>query len=461
MKKRAQEKKVFRPQPGPQEAALSCGARVLLLGGAKGGGKSWLMRYAPIRYLNEEGYHAVIFRRSLPQIQNSGGQWDKSFEIYPYLGGRPHRSHLRWKFPIGSTIRFWHLQDDNNWLDWQGTETAFFGFDQLEEFTQLQFLKILGCNRTLSDADTQIVCTMNPDADSWVAKLVAPWIADDGYVDLELNGKVFWFTIDDGEIKWVDKTWRDSNNQPPISIAYFSADVWDNPILLESDPNYLSALQSQSLVDRERFLGIKGRGGNWKVRPVAGKVFRAEWFKIVDRVPVGIIKTVRFWDFASTAKENKGDDPDWTAGVRLGLLPENRVIVLDVVRFQGTPETVNRRLIETTRSDGPSCPQRWQRDPGQAGVHQDYTLRSLLTGYDAMGVLIYQSKYERAKPGSRAAELGKIDLLEGSWNQDFTVELSGAPDGDHDDQMDGFSGAYNELINPVEGIKSPQGRVNY
>jgi predicted phage terminase large subunit-like protein len=134
---------------------------------------------------------------------------------------------------------------------------------------------------------------------------------------------------------------------------------------------------------------------------------------------------------------------------------------LDVLRFQGTPETVNRRLRETARSDGFGCPQRWQRDPGQAGVHQDYTLRKMLTGFDAMGVLIYQRKYERAKAASRASELGKIQLLEGSWNHEFTVELSGFPDADHDDQVDGLSGAYNQLISPTDGLDTPQGRVNY
>jgi predicted phage terminase large subunit-like protein len=437
----------FRPQHGPQEAALSCGARVILLGGAKGGGKSWLMRYAPIRDVGVNGYHAVIFRRSLPQVKNSGGQWDKSYEIYPYLGGRPHRSELKWRFPAGSSIRFWHLQSDSDWLDWQGTETAFFGFDQLEEFSQLQFLKILGCNRTTCGVPTQILATMNPDAESWVRTLVSPWIAEDGYVDQSKDGKISYFTIAEDNIKWVPKTWRDANGQPPVSIAYFSADVWDNPILLTTDPNYLSNLQAQSLVDRERFLGQKGRGGNWNIKPAAGKVFRSEWFNYLEQAP-RILKRVRFWDFASTEKQNKGKDPDWTAGVKLALLEDRRVLVEHVHRLQGTPADVDRAMASMAAWDGSSCAIRWQRDPGQAGVYQDAEIRAKLRGYDAMGLIIQVSKYERAKPASRAAEFREVYLIRGDWNDAFLNELSQFPDGDHDDQVDGLSGAYNELLSP-------------
>lgn len=436
----------IRPQAGPQEMAMACDADVVLLGGAKGGGKSYVQRLAPIPYLGVPGFHAVIFRRSLEQIKKPGGQWDKSFELYPYLGGDPISSKLKWFFSAGSSVTFSHLQKESNWVDWQGTETTMFGFDQLEEFTQTQFLKILGCSRSTCGVRTQIWATMNPDAESWVRTLVDPWIAEDGYIDPEKNGKVFYFTVIEDEITFVDEDWRDANDRPAKSIVYFSADIWDNPALLQQDPDYLSNLMAQSLVDRERFLGKKGRGGNWNIKAVAGKVFRTDWFEVVDAVPAAL-QTCRYWDFASTASQNQGHDPDFTAGVKLAYDPIRRVAyVVDVVLLRGTPAEVDHTLRNTASQDGPRCLQRWQRDPGQAGVYQDQKLRQLLSGFNAMGVPSQLSKYDRAKPLSRAAEFGEVKLLRGHWNQGFLNELAQFPDGAHDDQVDGGSGAYNCLV---------------
>ncbi len=436
-----------RAQPGPQEKALSSAADIILLGGAKGGGKSWCLRLAAARHVGLAGYHAAIFRRSLPQIKKPGGQWDKSYELYPYMGARPNRSALRWDFPAKSTITFSHLFQDSSWLGWQGTETAFFGFDQLEEFSQNQFLKILGCARTTCGIRTQLWATMNPDADSWVRSFVDPWIAEDGYVDLAQDGQIKYFTIHNDEIIWVDPSWRDGLGQPPKSVAYFTADIWDNPALLATDPDYLASLQAQSLVDRERFLGQRGRGGNWNIKPVAGKVFQPGWFEVVPKLPPPqpSDRWVRFWDFASMEKQIKGPQPDWTAGIKLGTTSIG-LVVADVRRFQETPAGVHRNLKNTAVQDGALCKQRWQRDPGQAGVDQDQALRSLLSGFDALGLLIYTSKYDRVKPASAAAEQGRIKLLAGAWIQDFLTELQGFPDGDHDDQVDGLSGAYNVLV---------------
>lgn len=440
----------IRPQAGPQELAMASPADVVMMGGAKGGGKSWAMRFVPVRNIKVSGFNAVIFRRTLQQIKKPGGMWDKSYEFYPLLGGRDNKAELKWRFARGSTITYSHLQHESDWLDWQGTETTLFCFDQLEEFTKVQFLKILGCMRSTCGVRTQMFCTMNPDADSWLRQFVDPWIAEDGYIDLELNGTLRYFTVKEDEIVWVDADWRDSNGRPPKSVTYVSADVWDNPALLEADPDYLSNLMAQSLVDRERFLGVKGRGGNWNIKAVAGKVFRQEWFEVIDQIPLSVLhnpqsKRVRFWDFAGTIAKNRGDDPDWTVGVEMLLAPDGIAYVLDAIVEQQTPAGVDRLVVNTASQDGRGCAVRWFQDPGQAGLYQGEKLRSQLRGYDACGVVCQLDKYNRAKPFSRAAEFGEVKLLRGAWNQGFLNELSQFPDARHDDQVDGASGAYNEL----------------
>lgn len=440
----------IKPQPGPQEAALASTADVVIMGGAKGGGKSWTMRVAPVRYLHVPGFHAVVFRRTLKQVTNSGGMWDKSYEVYPYLGGKENKQSLRWRFPKGSSIMFSYLMFEKDSRNWFGTETAMYLIDQLEEFTKQQFLDLLGCMRTTCGVRTQMFCTCNPDADSWLATFVEPWLAPDGYVDLDQNGTIKHFTVVEGEFTWVDADWRDAAGNPPKSATYISADVYDNKILLESDPNYLSSLMAQSSVDRERFLGIRGRGGNWKAKMEAGKVFKSHWFKIHRRLPPhSKAEWVRFWDLAAKVPEQKGDDPDYTVGALLAKLTcaSNTIyVVVDVIRERRSPAGVDELMRETAIADGQQVPVRWFRDPAQAGIYQENALRKNLAGFSAYGVLDPLGKKERINPLSKAVEFGDVVLKDGEWNQTVINECVGFPDAKHDDIPDAIAGGYNYLV---------------
>jgi hypothetical protein len=55
----------------------------------------------------------------------------------------------------------------------------------------------------------------------------------------------------------------------PISVTFIPATVFDNPILLQANPDYCAWLLSLPTLERERLLG-----GNWKIRPAAGLYFR-------------------------------------------------------------------------------------------------------------------------------------------------------------------------------------------
>lgn len=429
---------------------------------AKGGGKSFALRLAPLYYLDKDNYHAVIFRRSLPQCKKPGGLWDKSFEIYPHLGGTERISELKWSFPSGATIQFSHLHQPKSWMDWQGTETAFYGFDQLEEFTQEHFLKILGCMRTTSGAPTQIMATMNPDSSSWVRQLVNPWIAKDGYVNPKLNHKIFHFTIKDDSIIWVKPEWRDSNNQPPISCQYISADIWDNPALLKADPAYLSNLQSQSFIDRERYLGIKGRGGNWNVKAEAGKVFMSEWFLKTPEIPryQKGDRIVRYWDFAATTPTTqKGDYTVDCLMIKRRSADGDRFTIIDIGRRRLPPAKTNEVVLATAQTDAMrfgrgNVATRWQQDPGAAGVRDSANLQNLLSGFDAKGIPDLKDKVSRALPVSAAIECGSIEFVLAGWNNVVFTELEQFPDGEHDDIVDAISGAFNFLTSSSTSVSN-------
>jgi predicted phage terminase large subunit-like protein len=442
-----------------QELALRSSADIILLGGSKGGGKSWTIRIAPLRHIARQGYHAVTFRRSLPKIRASGGLWDKSMELYPKLGGHPNRSERKWEFPSGATIKFWHLSSTDSWTDWQGSEVSMFNFDQLEEFTQTQFLKILGCGRSTCGVKPQILATINPDAKSWLRGVVDWWLAADGYIDLEKNGVIRYFTIvndedSNAQFLWVDKDWRDANDQPPKSITFIVSDIWDNPTLLKENPEYLSSLQAQNAVDRERFLGIRGRGGNWNIVESAGLLFRAEWLEVIDKIPSDYRpdpkRSVRFWDLAATVQTYS--DP--SASVKMTRIGDDEKTAIyyisDVTNDVMTPDAIERKIVGAANMDGRMVSTRWEQERGGSAPIRDSAMRvRSLTGLNAGGILAWGDKIERSKGLSAAAEQGRVKLLKNDrWNSMFLNQLQGFPDQvDHDDMVDAASYAYNYLAN--------------
>ena len=137
-KKRIQEalepRLVFKMQPGPQSMIDACEADVAFYGGAAFSGKSYYLLFEAAKHVDLPGYRAVIFRRTTPQITAGGGLWDTAGQMYPHLFGKPNHSELLYKWPIGSQIKFSHLENEVNIYDHQGAAYSVIGFDELTHF---------------------------------------------------------------------------------------------------------------------------------------------------------------------------------------------------------------------------------------------------------------------------------------------------------------------------------------
>ena len=191
----------------------------------------------------------------------------------------------------------------------------------------------------------------------------------------------------------------------------------------------------------EKTMGSYAAAGQLQQRPAPreGGMFKKSWFPIVRAVPAGT-KFVRGWDLAAT--EGAGD---WTAGVKIGRQKNGRFIIVDVVRDQKSAAGVERLLVNTASQDGYQCEQSLPQDPGQAGKQQASYYIGKLAGYTAHATTESGDKETRANPLSAQAEAGNVDILEGDWNDTFLDELCVFPNGEHDDQVDGASRAFNTL----------------
>lgn len=182
-------------------------------------------------------------------------------------------------------------------------------------------------------------------------------------------------------------------------------------------------------------------------RPTDGALFKTSLVTALDAAPA-VVAQVRAWDLAATAKTGTRD-PDWTVGLKLGRLADNRYVVLDVVRTRGDPADIEALILATASRDGKGVPISLPQDPGQAGKTQVRYLAGKLAGYTVHVSTETGSKETRASPVASQCNVGNLLIVRGprgaDWNPAFLDELAAFPAGAKDDQVDALSRAFERL----------------
>lgn len=433
----------IRPQPR-QETFLASSADIAIYGGAAGGGKTWSLLLEPLRHISNKDFGAVIFRRTIPEITNEGALWDEAEKIYPLFEAVSNENDKQYTFPMKSRVTFAHMQHEKSKYAWKSAQIPLIEFDQLETFSESQFFYMLSRNRSMCGVQPYIRASANPEP-GWLAEFLGWWIGDDGYAVIERSSVVRWMVRENDQNYWADD--KDSlqsehPNSTPKSVTFILSTVYDNQKLLDADPGYLANLQALDNIERQRLLGDGVRGGNWKIKPAAGKVFNKGWFEIVDAVPAGG-QELRFWDLAATEKKTA----DYTASCK-GKIIKGVVYILDATSDQIDPARTDTAIQNTSAQDGKLTAVRFEKEGGASGKRDAHHIVTMMAGYDVRAIPPQGDKITRAKPLAAQSLAGNVKLLRGSWNERWLLHMHGQPDLDHDDEMDAASGMYNEL-NPV------------
>ena len=441
----------IRPQPGPQMDFLKSKADIVIYGGAAGGGKTYALLLEALWNHTVPGFTCVIFRQNANQVRNPGGLWDTSAELYRDFQGEPMKTTLEWTFPSSAKIKFAHLDHEDDKFSWQGAQICLIGFDELTHFSWGQFNYMFSRNRSQCGIKPYIRATTNPDPDSWVRKFIDWWIdPDTGYAIPERSGKVRCFVVQGDETIWADTKAELRARFPemiPMSLSFICSNIYDNQILLKTNPTYLSSLQALPKYEREQLLF-----GNWNIRPQSGMFFKRHYFEVVRGIPKKTQK-VRYWDRAATKKTDT-NDPDYTVGLKLEKDENGIFYVTDIVRLQESPLGVQNAIKNTSTQDGFVTKIGIEQDPGQAGVSEaDFLIRSL-SGFIVKPYKATKDKVNRASPVSSQAEAGNIKVLNAAWNEDFFRELENFPEGSHDDIVDALSGAFGMFTEDKYDISS-------
>lgn len=423
-----QEIEIIAPQEGPQLDFLAkCDdTDIVVFGGAAGGSKTFSLLLDPLRFVDNPLFRATILRRTSKMITHQGALWEDSFKIYPWVGGSPRETPHEWIFPSGARIRFSQMEHEQDRFNFDGSQIAYIGIDQAEQFTYGMVFYMLSRTRSMSGIRPRMRLTINPPDPNkregqWFHGFLKPWVDPlKPHEEHVPQGEKMWFIQEGPKPKWVEP-----GTPHAMSVTYIGASVYDNRVLLKQDPHYLTFLHNLPYEDRQRLLH-----GSWAITSL-GKMFHRDWFEVVNVLPKRM-KQVRIWDKAGTDSTEIGaDSAAYTVGLKVGML-DGIYYVLHEVRGQWGDKALSEIMRNTAIADGPYVAVREEMEPGASGkLLSSYNARVTFAGFDYKELKPMQEgdKITRAKPAAVAAERRAIKVFNAQWTEDFLDEVCQFPDG--------------------------------
>jgi len=398
--------KYIREDPTDKQAALLlCNDLEVFWGGAGGGGKSSALLMAALQYFDIHGYASLILRRTFTDLSQPGALLDRARLWLSNTGASWDGMNKQWRSPEGGVLQFGYLENPGDEDRYRSAEYQCICIDEASQFEERQFLFMFSRLRRKVEVPIPLRMRLasNPGGPGhmWLKK------------------------------RYIEKETRERG------ALYIPASLHENPHI--DRESYIKALMHLAPIDRERILN-----GDWLISD-SGRIFRPEWFKTIDVIPINLLK-VRYWDLAAT-EPAKGKDPDWTAGVLMGRDAANQYYILDVRRLRASPLEVESFIRMTAEQDGKDTDVWMEQEPGASGVSlADHYARNVLAGFYFHPNRVSGNKRLRASPLASMAQSGNVFLYRAPSNRDFLNELEIFPDGEHDDMVDSVSGAFEKLV---------------
>ena len=274
------------PQKGCQEKFVASNADITIIGGNRGGGKSYAMLLEALPDINNKFFVSVIFRKEKKDFDNLEKE---SSHLYAQFGKyNRSQSDMTWNFNKGGSLTFSHFSDTvfDFKERFRGKQYSYIAIDELPQMEFKKFKFLTTCNRNAARIRNRIVGTCNPDPDSWVRKFIDWWIGEDGLPVDERDGIVRYCFMDGDtpdSIYWgdtpeevylqckqtIDKNWKPEFEALGFnkitmfvkSVTFIRGKLEENVKLIASDPNYVAGLVQQDEEQRSRDLE-----GNWNFK---------------------------------------------------------------------------------------------------------------------------------------------------------------------------------------------------
>lgn len=211
-----------------QKKCWKMGKRYIGYGGARGGGKSFFVRWKSVWFcLKYPGIKVLITRRTYKELMNN--------HINPLkkmLAGvaQYNNTDKVFVFPNGSTINFGYCASDGDLGQYQGAEFDIWFADEAGQFLEEWLVEIDACVRGVNGFPKRTYYTLNPGGPSH--QYFKRLFVDGNYTE----------------------------DEHPEDYGFVQALVTDNKALAESQPEYVRALEKLPPKIREAWLY-----GKWDV----------------------------------------------------------------------------------------------------------------------------------------------------------------------------------------------------
>lgn len=457
---------VIGPKSEKQYAFMHTDADITVFGGAAGAGKSYLGVMDFLKYIHLAKFRGLITRRTTPQLKGPGSIHDTCKDLFKLADPK-----VVWKdkdgkfvFSSGAEVYLRHFETLAATDNYQGAQVNLFLVDEGQQFEEamVEYLMSRMRNPKCPEVKPHMKITCNPDYNSFLRHWLDWWLDPETGIPLpERDGCTRWFVRQDGKMCWADtreecilkygKDWlplEDKKQVKPISFKFIGANVYDNPVLMEMQPEYVGWLEGLPRVQKDRLLH-----GSWLAREDGVGYFLENWVEMIPMVPLKSIKKVRAWDISGTMPSDTNRNPDWTAGVLMSKDRSGIYTIEDVVRDRRRHGGVFDLILETAKSDGDDVMIVIPCDPGAAGkAYAAQLIRDLSAyGFHARMKTTNKSKVTRFAPFAAVAEAGGVQCVVAEWNKDYFAELCRF-DGTKnvkDDMVDATSDAFNALATDI------------
>lgn len=211
-----------------QEEFLKDTHKYVGFGGARGGGKSWAVRAKSIILAcTYPGIRQLIVRQSYPELKKN-----HIAEMTSMLSGiaKYNSTDKQIIFPNGSTIDFQYCKNDKDLQNLQGSQYDCIYIDEATMLSEFQIKAITACCRGVNDFPKHIYLTCNPGGQghAFIKRIMVDRVFDEG--------------------------------EDPEDYHFIQSFVYDNKVLLESNPDYVKQLEALPPKLREAWLH-----GSWDI----------------------------------------------------------------------------------------------------------------------------------------------------------------------------------------------------
>lgn len=307
------------PQPGSQEAFLTCPVTEVLLHAGRGTGKtdSFLMDYA-----QEVGkgwgqeWRGIIFRRTYPELEDI---INKSLKWFPLIfpGAQYNKQSHTWTFKDKESVRFRHFAKPSDYFQYHGHQYCFIGWEELTNWPDDKCYKsMISCFRSpVKGIPMKYRATTNPygSGHGWVRKR---WQLP------TVGGKIIGPIIKDPPT---------AESPNPMSRVAIQGSLSENKVLLHAQPDYRSNIIASAQNESQLRAWLYG---DWNV--VAGGMFSDLWedkYHVIPHIPFDQIPKRWRW--------NRAYDHGQSAPFSVGWFVESN----------GEPIKINDRIIGELKGD--------------------------------------------------------------------------------------------------------------